>query len=409
MLGENEDLLILNQNENNENRSNIEITGNEDTPKNQKSADTREGTTFSTAVINLQRMTVGMGICALPFMIGHFGLLTGMIMILLCGGVSYFGYTFYFEAQWDCDKDRIKDIIKHYLPAWVGNVFKVTFILDLYTYLIGGLVIGWNVLNYLLFLFGWYDPDWVIDPYNLKFNNYHPSLFLLRFVVMNGFFIFLIPLFLRKKLSELRKISFAFVIMLIFLILSIYIQAPFYYQKLHHPVNPSEKTTVSLFKNVWNLGSISFGFSILNSFYAQSQVFKIKNEIKDNSLSNLRKLIKVNIGINYLIYIPFALISYGVWGDQYTPFLIILRKPIDGQPILEIIFMFALCVFFVLNFVAISCFNPSLRDAWIDRCEPEGISTNLQIWVLKSGIIWFKPMVWQTVSHLAIGILNFIN
>ena len=330
------------------------------------------GSTFRTAVISLQKVTTGTGILALPFLMRHFGLVPGTICILVSGLLTYYGFVFYLEAQEESGAAKIHDVVGHYLPRWMVKVLEVNLILDLFSFPIVNLIISWSVFNYFLFLVGWVDPEWVIDPYTLRFRDYHPTLFLLRAVVMHCFFLAMIPLFMKKDVKSLRVISVLSLGLLVFLLLSIYVQSPFYYERLHHPEDPGLRTTADWFKDVWNRRSVQYALSYLTSFYAQVQVFKIRDEMASPTLPSLRRLVKINVGVNYLLYIPFAVVGYGVWGDLYVPSLMILRKPIEGQAALEWLFRAMLGGFLIANFLGVSCFNPSLKQALIQTFSAEG-------------------------------------
>jgi amino acid permease len=317
------------------------------------------------AIINFIRMTTGIGIMALPLYLSKFGIFFGVIFLILSGVLTYNAFMFNFEAQAISKKNQLVDIVKFFMPTWVVKIFKVTIMLDLLCTPIVYVVMGWNIFNYILYIFGQFKQNWIIDPYKLLFNDYDPLLFIVRIVFLHIVFILLIPLYLKKTLESLKIVSQMFLGIFVLLIIIIFIQAPWYYQKYHHPDDSQDKTDVLMFKSLNDLSCLKYGFSILLAYYGQPYVFPIRNQLIQPSMRRLKKISRMNLFTNLVIYTSFAVVGYYVWGDKYTPALMILRKSIDSAPVLEIIFRIALVLFFILIFIGTASFNPTLRDAFI--------------------------------------------
>lgn len=318
-----------------------------------------------TAVISFLRMTTGLGPFTLPFFLSQFGAVPGALLVVLAAAISYLSFSCYFEAQVRCGKTSIAGVVAHFLPRWTARTFRVTLCLDMVCCQMFTLIIGWNMLAYLLFIFGMYREEWLVDPFTLQFQDYHPQLFLVRAVAMHAIFLLILPLLLRKDLEHLRVVSKLFLATLALIILIIFAQVPLFFSRYHSPEAPEQATQAQLFKNFADFAFLKFGFSILLSFYGQTQAFPIRSQIIQPSLRRLRKVSALGIGINLAFLLPFALVCYFTWGDRYVPPLIFLRRSIEAAPVLETIFRVCLVLFVVINFVGVSCFNPSVREVFI--------------------------------------------
>ena len=317
------------------------------------------------AVINFVRMTTGVGIMALPFYLSKFGVILGVFLFLIAGCLTYNAFIFNFEAQKESKKKQMDEVVAYFLPSWVVKIFRVTICMDLIIPPMVYVVMGWNIFIYLLFIFGKYQEKWIIDPYKLLFHDYDPSLFMVRAIFLNIIYILMIPLFLKRSLESLKFLSICFLAVFLLLILTVFIQAPFFYKEYHNSENISEQTDYFLFKNINNLSFIGYGFSILLAFYGQPYVLTIRNQVLNPTMRRLRKITRINITCNLILYISFAIVGYIVWGEKYTPSLIILRKSIESGPVLEIFFKIILIIFFILVFAGIASFNPTLRESYI--------------------------------------------
>lgn len=317
------------------------------------------------ASINFVRMSTGVGIMALPYYLSQFGLVFGVFLLIVAGALTYNAIIFNFEAQKMSKKKQIDDIVGYFMPNWVLRIFKVTISIDLIMPPMIYIVMGWNIFSYVLYIFGYFRKEWIVDPYILEFNDYNPTLFLIRIITLHIIYVFMIPLFLKKSLESLKMLSIIFLSVFLFLVIIVLIQAPFFFKKYRNIEDPSQITEAYLFKNIGNLSSLKYGFSILLAFYCQPYVFTIRNQILKPSIRRLKKISRINLTSNYILYITFAVVGYAVWGDKFTPPLMILRRPIDSAPVLEVFFKIALILFMILTFIGVASFNPTLREAYV--------------------------------------------
>ena len=76
--------------------------------------------------------------------------------------------------------------------------------------------------------------DWIDDKYKLEFYEYKLEVILLRISYFIVLYLIICPLLLKKKLDSLKPISMIFLVVIVFLIIDIMIEAPFfmnYYKK----------------------------------------------------------------------------------------------------------------------------------------------------------------------------------
>lgn len=70
--------------------------------------------------------------------------------------------------------------------------------------------------------------EWIDNPSTLEYNEYSPGLFLLRIGYFAVLYIILIPLLLKEDLERLKGTTFIFLGALVFLVIDILIECPFF-------------------------------------------------------------------------------------------------------------------------------------------------------------------------------------
>lgn len=177
-----------------------------------------------------------------------------------------------------------------------------------------------------------------------------------------------IPLLLRRSLESLKFVSIGFMTSLIFLILVLFGQSALFYWEYHSDSKPDKKTSVEYFyKPFWNLKFFSYLYSIILAFYVQPFIMSLRKELLVPSMKRLKKVARISIGFELFVFILLGAVCYMVFGDKYTPELIILRKPLDDYKAVEIVFKVFLFGFFIFNTIGIPTFNVPLRDMIIRK------------------------------------------
>jgi len=158
----------------------------------------------------------------------------------------------------------------------------------------------------------------------------------MKFLVMYGITIFIIiPLCLLKDVSKLRIASLLGVITLVFLILMIVLQCPFYIQYYWNNVYNEYDDSTHL-----NIFNISSGFdtnlyffqgtaTLFYSYTCHLGAFPIFNSLKNNIMRRIHKVIIRTLFIDTVFFVTICIAGYLTWPIN-TPPLIIERDNIAG-------------------------------------------------------------------------------
>ena len=322
-----------------------------------------KGGSLRAVVIFWIRMTTGIGIMALPFYMKQLGIVVGSLVVLLAGILSYFSFKYIFSAQYFTGKKDMVEITKKFLPGWIVSVYSYTLIIDVLSSMQIYIIVSWNLFTYFIYIFGFANPDWIKNPETLEFKDYNTQVILIRVIFLHVVFFITIPFLLKRDLESMKIISFLFMLALLFVILILFAQTPLFYKEYHQNPDPTKNTTYELiYKPFWNLKFFGYLFSIILAFYVQPFVMTLRKELLVPSMTRLKKVARLSVGIELILFISLGSLCYFIFGDKYTTNLIILRKPLKGYTIFEWIFRGGLILFFLFNTIGIPFFNVSLRN-----------------------------------------------
>jgi amino acid permease len=179
---------------------------------------------------------------------------------------------------------------------------------------------------------------------------------------MYGITTFLVmPLCLLKDVSKLRIASLFGIITLMFLIVVIVIQCPFYIQHYWDKVykENDESTHMNLFNVASGFDEHLFFFqgtaAMFYSFTCHIGAFPIFNSLKNNVNRRIQKVINRTILLDFLIFIIIIVCGFLTWPVN-TPELIIERENIAGGK--DIIMGIGKIAFIAVMIVKLpSCYN----------------------------------------------------
>ena len=310
------------------------------------------------------RMTLGIGILTLPYYVKQYGGVIGVAIIVIAALVNFMAYVFIFDAAFTTNKKNYPDLIKELLGNRVLSVFKLTFILDITSTMMIYCIVSWNLLEYIIYFFGigeQYWDEWIIDKDRLIFDEMHPTIFKIRGAFFYGIFLLTIPLFLKKNLEALQKVTIGYLFALFLLVGIILCEMPFFSKAYK-----DEDINFNYFKKP-DFNWIECFFGLCISFYVQPFIFSLKGELLLPSRARTRKISSISVSIEAIIFIVLGFFGYFTLGDKYTPNLLILRKPYPNKNYYsELAFRFAIALFFLLNTLGLAMYNPSLRD-YLDK------------------------------------------
>ena len=305
------------------------------------------------------RMTMGVGILTLPALMEVFGMLGGIVCLLIGFLMCLMSYRFIFEAAITTDITDYSEIVRHYMPGFIYKVFRITYFIDMISFGVVYSVFGYKLLGYLLYSVNLMKDEWMVNEDTLEFDEYNPTLFLLRSCYFVILYVVLVPLLLKKNLEKLKIISFIFMVIIILLAVIIMIEAPFF---RNYYVSNNLLEVVYTFKE-FKLSWIPSLFSLVLAFYVQPFVLTLRKQLLSPSEKRLKKVATLSVGIELFLYIIFSCICYGSFGDKFTSSLIILRKPYDGKNVIsEYIFKIVIFLFFFITNIGLCVYNPGTRD-----------------------------------------------
>ena len=79
-------------------------------------------------------------------------------------------------------------------------------------------------------------------------------------------------------------------------------------------------------------------------------------------MTRLKKVVRVSISIELVLYLVIGATCYITFGEEYVTPLIILRKPLKEYVALEWVFKVLIILFFLFNTIGLPLFNVPLRD-----------------------------------------------
>ena len=305
------------------------------------------------------RMTMGVGVLALPFYFSKFGVITGVGALVLGALMCYLSYRFIFQSSVRTGIKEYSDLVDDLIPTVFAKLFKFTFTCDYMVVLIVYSVVGWNLFEYLAFYCGFMKEEWVIDEKTMQFDEYRWEVFTIRAVYFLVVYLALIPLFLKESLEKLKNLSMIFLAVMFTMIIIIMVENPFF----RNAYKSDDTLKVEFYSKPPTLQWIPYFFSIILFFYVQPFILSLRKEVLDPSFQRLNKISTISVLVELLIYSVFGVMSYACLGDNYVTDLMIKRAPYPGKnPISEVIFKVGVFLFFLLNTIGIACYNPSIRQ-----------------------------------------------
>lgn len=309
-------------------------------------------------VITWVRMTMGIGVMTLPYYFSQLGIVLGNIMLFFAAILCYLSYRFVFAASTEHNLKDYKEMVAALCPNWIAQIFKFSLTIDYLIFFIVYSVVSWNLFCYIMVFLGLVQPEWLADPDKLIFNEYHPTVFLIRVCFFVVVYLILVPLLLQKSLENLKYISMIFLLNMIILLIFICAELPGFY----HFYEEKKERVVEWMWKPFNMKFLVIFFSLMLFFYVQPFLMSFRKELLLPTFQRLNKVSIIALVVEFVIYLIFGSACYATFGDKYTPKLMILRKSYVGKnAIVEWAFRGLLVLFFLLNTIGIACFNPTFR------------------------------------------------
>ena len=310
-------------------------------------------------VILWVRMTMGIGVMTLPFYMVAYGLLGGIIALIIGSIVTLLSFLFIFEASVKTGKKNFRDLINELLPGPIAKIFTITYVYDLTVPTVCYSAVTWSLFCYVLNFFGLLKESWIEDKNRMLLHEYDPEVFLLRTIYFIVIFVISIPLFLKKEIGSLKNIAYAFLVVMVAYLIYIMIEAPFFRE---HYQKQGTLEVEYLFKTPSWDWVVSF-FSMVLAYYVQPFILLLRGELLSPTHKRLNKVSRYGIIFEAILFIAFTSICYISFGDNFTPPLMILRIAYPGKSeITEYIFKAGLVLFFLLTLFGLCIYNVGVRE-----------------------------------------------
>ena len=358
------------------------------------------------------RMTLGIGILTLPNYVKVYGLITGSSFIILSACINYMAYSFIFQSTYRTGKTTYPDLIKTLLGNKFHKIFQVTFMLDVCSTVMIYCIISWNLFEYMIYFFKIGEShykEWIENFDTIQFRENNETIMTMRYIFFLSIFLITIPLFLKKTLDSLQSVTVMFLAVLFILVFYILGELPFFYSAYE---TLKINTNVVYFKKP-NYNWLENIFGLLIAYYVQPFIFSLRGELLLPSLRRTKKIARISVLLECILFFCLGFFGYFVLGDRFTPGLFILRRPYPGKNYYsEKVFQIIIGLFFILNTLGLAMYNSSVRDYLarfidIERSNKKYIMVSLLPFFLICLCAALYPSIMGTLNLFGYTVYNF--
>ncbi len=289
----------------------------------------KEGTMVN-SVFNMSIISLGTGVLAIPIKVQYMSLVFTPIYVILAGIANLVSLLMISAVV---DKTGILDFFQATYEI-LGKVYAriLNVVIIIYSY---GLVILFQVIIYKL-LGGVVNDigDYGYESLNDFIEKSFWKKYSYKFIICYGINLLLIlPFCLKKNMSEMKLLTYIGVISLVFVVLIIICQSPFYIKHYYDEIY--KKNDKNTYLNIYDLSKgwdkelnlIRPFITLFFAYASQIAVFPIINTVKDRTKKKVDKIFYLSSIIDGSIYIIIGILGY-LTQPIDTPDLIIERKSI---------------------------------------------------------------------------------
>jgi len=264
----------------------------------------------------------------------YFGMINYLLAILLGGLLAYWCLVMMIKAGKNIKEKNYSKVVKTILGKKVGVYMDANIALYLFGVLISFMVIMYQVVGSVVFDIGIAIGKIGADEYE-DFSAYHEEYwskqYYLKFPIMFGITILVIPLCLLKDISKMRIPSLIGVMALIYSILVIIVESFFYLINENLPSGEPMNWYDIRPAFSWDDGLPIFG-GISTVFYLYSchaGAFPVYKALRNNTTRRIKKVFRRSIMLDICIYFTVAAASF-ITSPFKPPELILYRKNLSG-------------------------------------------------------------------------------
>ncbi|EER02445.1 10 transmembrane domain, possible aa transporter, putative [Perkinsus marinus ATCC 50983] len=256
----------------------------------------------SASAFTLAKATLGAGALAMPSSFQGAGIVLSVLLLIALGWMSAISINMIGRAQTHSGRDTFEEIVRLYYNAWVGYVFEITMILFCFGTAVAYLISIADLLNPVFekWIGSQHEHDWY-------------GVLLLNRTVFSALvtYIFLLPLSLFERINNVRWISFAGVMSVIFLAICIV------YLLIKHGVfsSPQDTTSTYLWPSKGFNGVISAASAYIFAYVCQVNVPHIYSEMVPFSERNLRQVSYASVALCFVVYVAVGTCGFLTYGS----------------------------------------------------------------------------------------------
>lgn len=303
------------------------------------------------AIFAMSSLALGTGALTLPLRATQFGLFPFLIFNFLGALAAYWSLVLMIRASRVAKEEDYSRVIKKILGKIPGIIMDIILIVYLF-----GVFISYQVIIYqLIGRTVWQFSDQKKYKKFQDFENKEWNVPRLKYPIMFAVVVCAIPLCLLDNISKMRFISLFSVCTVLYTILVVAIQSPFYYNYYKkHIYKPDDPSTHA---NYWDIrkafdDKFSFFTGTANLFFAYSchtAAFPVFKTLKNNNERRINKVFFRSIILDCLTYILVIVTGFLTTPTQPES-LVIFRKSIFSNDIFMTIALIAMALdrFFTL-------------------------------------------------------------
>ncbi len=359
------------------------------------------------SIFSLSSIALGTGCLSLPLRCTQIGLINGIILLLFGAIFSYWTLCCMDKAA---RKSKYKDyspIVKEILGKKTGILLDIVILIDIFVVITAYLVVIYSLIGRVIF-----DLNIIKGNY-YKFEIFEKEIWdknIYKFTIMYSIsIVVLIPLCSLRDVSKMRYTSLLGISTLIYGIIVIMIECPFFYSNyLKNIKKDNDKSTYPNFIDIKkgfksDLLFLQCFATIFFCFNCHIGVFPVYKTLKNNTSKRIKKVFKRSVILNSIIYILISISGF-LTSPINSPDLIIYRRNngVFKNDILMIIAKIGIAISLLLSI------GPNYNSFRISFCgffKGEESISNLQNFLLTSITIFLSTLI----SVLFRDILTYIS
>ena len=316
----------------NESKETLGLTGNQDFIE-EKCCSMKEGS-IQGSVFTLSSIALGTGAFSLPIRCTQIGCVWYSISIFIGAIISYWTLTKLIESARIVKADAYSTSVRRIIGKIPAIIIDVILMIYLF-----GIIIQFNVIIYSLIGRTYYEFFGDEKKYK-EFDDFKKDiwdLLYIKFPLMYGLTALISPICLLKDISKMRFASMFGVCALMYSILIIVFETPWFYDHyLKYDYKSNDSSTHA------NWFDISMGFTsdlnfftgiatVFFVFTCHPGVFPVYKSLKNNTPKRINQVILKSVGLDFIIYLAVAICGFMTAPLSDEPLIIYRKKIFDND------------------------------------------------------------------------------